>query len=78
MTFELDLQGKSALVTGSGQGVGRATAMALARAGAQVAINDVVEERAQAVGAIRGTFSPTARTVTARGCSRRSPGTSAR
>jgi 3-oxoacyl-[acyl-carrier protein] reductase len=49
MTFELDLQGKSALVTGSGQGVGRATAMALARAGAEVAINDVVEERAKAV-----------------------------
>jgi 3-oxoacyl-[acyl-carrier protein] reductase len=49
MAFELDLQGKTALVTGSGQGVGRATAMNLAKAGATVAVNDVVAERAQSV-----------------------------
>jgi NAD(P)-dependent dehydrogenase (short-subunit alcohol dehydrogenase family) len=43
------LEGKSAVVTGSGRGVGRAEVMALARAGAQVVINDVDPEPAQEV-----------------------------
>ena len=44
-----DLTGRKALVTGSGQGVGEGIARLLAQHGATVAINDLYEERAQAV-----------------------------
>ena len=43
------LEGKSAVVTGSGRGVGRAEVIALAKAGAHVVINDVDPEPAQEV-----------------------------
>ncbi len=49
MTVEVDLAGQRALVTGAGQGVGRGIALLLARAGAQVLVNDLVAERAQEV-----------------------------
>ncbi len=41
--------GKSALVTGAASGIGRATAILLAREGASVAVTDVDVERGQAV-----------------------------
>ena len=53
-----DLTGKVALVTGAGRHVGRGIAEALASQGAAVAINDIVEARAQeaadAIGAAGG------------------------
>lgn len=43
------LKGKIALVTGAGQGNGRAIAIGLAKAGAKVIVTDLVEKNAQAV-----------------------------
>lgn len=45
----MDLSGKTALVTGAGGGIGRAIALALARAGAQVGVLDIACDRAEAV-----------------------------
>lgn len=54
MTVEIDLSGKSALVTGSGRGIGRETALLLAKAGAALTIADIDEASAQNVaGEIR-------------------------
>ena len=46
---ELRLQGKVAIVTGSSQGLGRAEAMELARAGARVIVNGTTREPAEKV-----------------------------
>jgi len=43
----MDLSGKIALVTGAGQGIGKAIALALADAGAQVVVNDIREPDAE-------------------------------
>lgn len=45
----MSLQGKAALITGGGQGIGRAFAHALGEAGARVAIVDMNKEKAQEV-----------------------------
>ena len=46
-----DLTGKSALITGGGQGVGRAIAIALAQQGANAALGDISNTKAAAVAA---------------------------
>ena len=47
--MEVSLEGKVALVTGSGQGIGAGIATQLARSGAAVAVCDLRKERADAV-----------------------------
>ncbi len=49
-----DLSGKAAVVTGAGQGLGRAYAVALARAGARVVVNDLDARAAQETAALAG------------------------
>lgn len=64
-----DLSGRTALVTGAGQGVGAGIARVLAAAGADVVVNDRVAERADAVAAEIGcralAFDVTDRAATA-------------
>jgi gluconate 5-dehydrogenase len=45
ITELFDLTGKRALITGSGQGIGFTIARGMARAGAMVILNDIIEER---------------------------------
>lgn len=44
MTIEIDMKGKAAVVTGAASGLGRATAMKLAEAGADVCVVDINAE----------------------------------
>ena len=47
----MDMSGRVALITGAGQGVGRAIAMEIAAHGAAVSVNDYFEDRARQVAA---------------------------
>ena len=47
--MDLELTGKVALITGSGQGIGREIAKTLASEGVIIAVNDYYEERANKV-----------------------------
>ncbi len=49
MPVIIDLSGKSAIVTGSGRGIGRETALLLAQAGARLTIADMDEASAKSV-----------------------------
>lgn len=49
MAVTIDLTGKSAIVTGSGRGIGRETALLLAQAGAKLTVADLDEASAKSV-----------------------------
>lgn len=57
----MELEGKIALVTGAGDGIGKGIALTFAREGADVAANDVNLEAAEATAADRWLFRPTYR-----------------
>jgi len=60
--------GRVALVTGAGAGIGRAIAIQMSRAGADLWVNDLSSERAESVCAEIGAEGGTARSVVADVC----------
>jgi len=60
-----DLQGKSVIVTAAGNGIGKASAIAFAKAGAKVIVNDVREDLAKATAEQITESGGTAEVITA-------------
>src|SRR5579872_5512667 len=58
------LEGKSALITGGGGGIGRATSLAFAREGARVAVADASEQTARETVALINAAGGQATTLT--------------
>ena len=60
--MERELEGRTALVTGAGTGIGRGIALELARAGAAVVVigrrAETLEETAAAIGSAGGRLGP--------------------
>ncbi len=63
--MNVDLKGKTVLVTGAGSGIGRAIALKLAENGANVVVNDISKERADETVKLISQFSAKGIAITA-------------